>query len=50
MDGICLGLHGAGVAEETDDLEAYTLEKVREIVGDDMPITVTLDLHGNITD
>jgi len=49
LDGICLSLHGAGVAEETDDLEAYTLEKVREIVGDDMPITVTLDLHGNIS-
>ncbi|WP_192249291.1 M81 family metallopeptidase [Mesorhizobium caraganae] len=47
--GICLGLHGAGCAEHTDDLEAYTLEKVREVVGPDMPITVSLDLHGNIT-
>lgn len=47
--GICLALHGAGVAENTDDLEAYTLEKVREVVGPDMPITVSLDLHGNIT-
>ncbi|WP_298069747.1 M81 family metallopeptidase [uncultured Mailhella sp.] len=49
-DGICMGLHGAGVAEGVDDLETYTLEKVREIVGDEMPITVSLDLHGNITD
>ncbi|MER8849635.1 M81 family metallopeptidase [Mesorhizobium australicum] len=47
--GICLALHGAGVAENADDLEAYILEKVREVVGPDMPITVSLDLHGNIS-
>lgn len=50
IDGICLGLHGAGAAEVTDDLEAYTLQKVREIVGSDMLITVSLDLHGNISE
>lgn len=49
-DGICLGLHGAGAAEGADDLEAYTLQKVREVVGDKMPITVSLDLHGNISE
>jgi len=50
LDGICLAIHGAGVAEGVDDLETYTLTKVREVVGDDMPITVTLDLHGNISE
>jgi len=49
IDGVCLALHGAGCAETTDDLEGYTLEKVREVVGPDMPVTVALDLHGNIT-
>ena len=49
-DGVCLGLHGAGAAEGADDLEAYTLQKVREVVGDEMPITVSLDLHGNISE
>ena len=49
IDGICLALHGAGCAEGVDDLETYTLQEVRKIVGDDMPITVTLDLHGNIS-
>lgn len=49
-DGVCLGLHGAGAAEGADDLEAYTLQKVREVVGNDMPITVSLDLHGNISE
>lgn len=49
IDGICFVLHGAGGAEGIDDLEAYVLEKFREIVGPDMPITVPLDLHGNIS-
>ncbi|MBE6969035.1 MAG: M81 family metallopeptidase [Ruminococcaceae bacterium] len=50
LDGICICLHGAGAAEGIDDLESYTLTKIREIVGYDMPITVPLDLHGNITE
>ena len=33
----------------TDDLEAYTLKRVREVVGPDMLITASLDLHGNIS-
>lgn len=49
IDGICFSLHGAGVSEQTDDLEGYVLEKLRAIVGPDMPITVSLDLHGNIS-
>lgn len=49
IDGICFVLHGAGCAVGIDDLESYTLKKFREIVGDQMPITVPLDLHGNIS-
>ena len=48
--GICLALHGAGCAEGVEDIEAYTLKAIREVVGGAMPITVTLDLHGNISD
>jgi microcystin degradation protein MlrC len=47
--GLCLALHGAGCAEGIDDIECYTLRHVREIVGMDMPITISLDLHGNIS-
>ena len=50
LDGICLGLHGAGVSEDTEDLESYVLREVRQIVGPDMPIMVTLDLHANISE
>ncbi|USK36492.1 M81 family metallopeptidase (plasmid) [Bacillus sp. F19] len=49
-DAICLALHGAGVAEDLDDLEGGILLALREVVGYDIPIVVTLDLHGNITD
>ena len=48
IDGVCFALHGAGVAEGIDDLETYVLTRLRKILGD-IPITVSLDLHGNIT-
>jgi hypothetical protein len=33
-----------------DDGEGPLIERVREAVGETVPIAVTLDLHGNITD
>ena len=50
LDGICLGMHGAGAAKGIPDMEAYTLTRVREVVGPDMPIMSSLDLHGNISE
>lgn len=47
--GICIGLHGAGCSETIDDIETYTVKKLREVVGWEMPITATLDLHGNVS-
>lgn len=49
IDGICLAIHGAGCAEGIDCIETYTLKKVREIVGEEMPVAITLDLHANLT-
>lgn len=49
LDGVCLALHGAGVADGISDLESAVLAAVREVVGPQMPIAVTLDLHGNTT-
>jgi microcystin degradation protein MlrC len=48
-DAICLSLHGAGVAEGITDLEGTLLAEIREAVGQDVPIIVTLDLHGQTT-
>ena len=50
IDGFCLALHGAGVSEVTPDVEGYTIEKIRERFGKDVPIYVTLDPHANITE
>jgi microcystin degradation protein MlrC len=49
IDAVCLSLHGAGVAEGVDDLEGDLLAHVRRLVGPEVPIAVSLDLHGNIT-
>ena len=50
LDGICFALHGAGVAEGIDDLEVYALKELRKIVGNDLPIVVPMDLHGNVSE
>jgi microcystin degradation protein MlrC len=49
LDGILLNLHGAMVTEFCEDGEGELLERLRKVVGPDLPIAITLDLHGNIT-
>lgn len=50
LDGVMLCLHGAMVPEGMADGEGPLIAKIRDIVGEAIPISVTLDLHGNITD
>jgi microcystin degradation protein MlrC len=49
-DGILLSLHGAMESETADDAEGDLLERLRAVVGRDVPIAITLDLHANVTD
>lgn len=49
VDGVLLDLHGAMVAENHEDAEGAFIAAVRELVGPDLPVVVTLDLHANIT-
>src|SRR5690606_26425683 len=49
FDAIYLDLHGAMVAEHHQDGEGELLSRVRAVVGPDMPIAVSLDLHANVT-
>lgn len=49
LDGILLSLHGAQVAEGIEDGEGELLARLRAVVGPDLPIAVTLDLHANAT-
>ncbi|MEK7696221.1 MAG: M81 family metallopeptidase [Pseudomonadota bacterium] len=47
-DAVMLDLHGAMVAENSDDGEGELLQRLRQVLPD-APIAVALDLHGNIT-
>lgn len=50
LDGVVLFMHGAAQSEQSDDPEGDIVIAIREIVGDDVPITVGLDLHANISE
>ncbi len=49
IDGVLLALHGAMVVEDEPDAEGELLERARAIVPAHVPIGVSLDLHGHIT-
>ncbi len=48
-DGVLLDLHGAMEVEGIGDGESDLIRAVRALMGDDIPIGVSLDLHGNIS-
>jgi len=48
VDGVLLALHGAMVAEGVPEAEGTLLREVKDVVGD-VPVIVTLDLHGLIS-
>src|SRR6267143_559137 len=50
VDAIYICSHGAGLTTEEDDPDGVLFEKVREIVGPDVPIAATLDLHANVSE
>lgn len=49
LDGVYLDLHGAMVTESHEDGEGALLARVRAAVGPDLPVVISLDLHGNLT-
>jgi microcystin degradation protein MlrC len=49
IDAIVLCLHGAGVAEGYEDIEADLAVSIRQQVGPQLPIAASFDLHGNIS-
>jgi microcystin degradation protein MlrC len=50
VDGIYFSLHGALASETEHDAEGYLLAETRKLVGEAVPIAVSLDLHGILTD
>jgi len=49
IDGVCFAMHGAGCSVTEFDMESYTLRALRKVVGAEMPITASLDLHANMS-
>src|SRR3954470_7562115 len=49
LDAVYLDLHGAMVTEHLDDGEGELLARVRRVIGKDLPLVVSLDLHANVT-
>lgn len=49
LDGLLLALHGAMVVEDLVSPEYQMLMHIRSLIGLDVPIATTLDMHANIT-
>ncbi|MEL6373659.1 MAG: M81 family metallopeptidase [Pseudomonadota bacterium] len=49
IDGIYLDLHGAMTVESYPDGEGELLRRLRALVGPDLPIATSLDLHANMS-
>ncbi len=50
VDAVLLALHGALVADGAPDVEGEVLQALRDLLGPDVPLVATLDLHANITE
>jgi microcystin degradation protein MlrC len=49
LDAVYLDLHGAMVTEHLDDGEGEILARVRRVIGKDVLLVASLDLHANVT-
>jgi microcystin degradation protein MlrC len=49
LDAVYLDLHGAMASEHLDDGEGEILGRVRRLIGNDIPLLASLDLHANVT-
>jgi microcystin degradation protein MlrC len=50
LDAVYICAHGAGLTTEEDDPDGLLFERVRAIVGPEVPIAATLDLHANVSE
>ena len=49
-DAVLLALHGAAASEVHRDADGEVLDRVRRLVGADVPIGITYDMHANVSD
>jgi microcystin degradation protein MlrC len=50
VDGVLISMHGSSLAVGEDDTCGAMLSAIRAVVGPDVPIAATLDMHGNPTE
>src|SRR5699024_4293577 len=50
ISAVLLSLHGAMATNNIDDVEGDLLVTIREMVGPDIPIAVSLDHHAHVSD
>lgn len=48
VDAMVLALHGAMVAEHLPSADSETIVRVRKVLGPNVPLVVSLDMHANI--
>lgn len=49
LEGLWFDIHGAMVVEGLKDAEAVLLKRIRAIIGPDVLISASMDLHGNVS-
>ena len=49
FDGLLLALHGAWSSVSYPSADAELVKRVRQSIGSEIPIVITLDLHANVT-
>lgn len=49
LDAVYLDLHGSMMTQTHDDSEGVLLDRIREVVGAELPVVATMDYHGNLT-
>ena len=49
VDALYLDLHGAAVIESFEDGEGELLRRIRALIGPELPLVASLDLHANVT-
>ena len=50
LDGVLIALHGATLAENSEDVCGDVLEAIRKEVGENVIISASCDLHANVTE
>ncbi|MEV0839812.1 M81 family metallopeptidase [Actinocatenispora sera] len=49
LDGLWYDIHGAMTVEGIDDAEALLLRRIRDVIGPDVMVSTSMDLHGNVS-